>query len=216
MIVTNISQQKKNTSRFNLEVNGLFVSGISSNTLAKENLYKGKTITQEDVDRIVKEDLQERFFNRCAEYLGRGIKTEYQIKQYIRKIFLQKKGDWFDTELDMESLQEFVLLKLREYGYVNDEVYARSFVASRMRSKPRSKSFLVSELMSKGVSKDLAYSVCEEEVEDEFKMISDLYNKKYGEDSFNLYTDTKKVNYLRGKGFNWDLIKQLSEYVSRE
>ena len=48
MVITDVQQQKRNTSRFNLYIDSKFYAGISTNTLAKFNLYKEKEIEDSD------------------------------------------------------------------------------------------------------------------------------------------------------------------------
>ena len=66
---------------------------------------------------------------------------------------------------------------------------------------------LQSELMSKGVEANLAREKVEELVEDEYDMLKRIYLKKYGNEKMDL-SDSKKIDFLRRKGFNWDLINQ--------
>jgi regulatory protein len=48
-----------------------------------------------------------------------------------------------------------VLDRLEQVGLVNDEAYARAFVASRQRSRPRGRRGLAAELAAKGVSREV-------------------------------------------------------------
>jgi regulatory protein len=60
-----------------------------------------------------------------------------------------------------------VLDRLQEVGLVNDEAYARAFVASRQRTRPRGTRGLSSELYAKGVPRDIIDRVLEETEESE-------------------------------------------------
>ena len=60
-----------------------------------------------------------------------------------------------------------VLDRLEEVGLVNDEVYARAFVASRQRTKPRGSRGLSAELYAKGVARDVIDRVLAEAQESE-------------------------------------------------
>ena len=61
-----------------------------------------------------------------------------------------------------------VLDRLQEVGLLNDEAYARAFVASRQRTRPRGNRGLSSELWAKGIAPDVIQRVLvdSEEAED--------------------------------------------------
>lgn len=217
MLITKLEYQKRDPKRVNLYVEGKFFCGISIDTLAKEALYEGLNIEKEVLDRIVKEDLKFRFFSRVLEYISKSPKTEFQIKKYLKELRFKKKNNWYKEglEIDWESIIDDIVLKLKELKYIDDENYARIFVQSRMRVKPRGKSVLISELISKGVSKDIAQMVCDEEIEDEYELLKRTFRKKYKGRRFDK-NDSKMVGFLYRRGFSWDLIEKLSDDDSQE
>ena len=212
MRVSKIEYQKRDPNRVNLYIDEEFFCGISLDTLASENLYEGLEITQEVLDRIVQRDLRSRFLTRVTEYLSHSPKTEFQVYRYLRNLKFKKKNIWFKEEiyLDWDTLFDEIVGKLKEYKYIDDESFARSFVSSRLRNKPRGKSVLISELISKGVSKDIAEMVCNEDIPDELEVLRNTFEKKYRDKKFDI-NDSKMVGFLQRKGFNWDLIQQFSQ-----
>lgn len=209
-IVTSIKSQKKDPNRVSLFIDEKFYCGLSLKIFTKHSLYKGVEITDKDLGLLVLEELEERFFKRCVDYLDRGMRTHFQITRYIRDVHYKKKGDWFDKELiiDLDGMIERILTRLEKVLLLDDEKYARAFVNGRLRSRPRSAFVLVGELMKKGVDKEIAQQVCDELIEDEYALMVKAYEKKYKEQP--LYKrDNKKIDYLRRKGFKWDLISQL-------
>jgi len=80
------------------------------------------------------------------------------------------------------------------------------FVESRIKNKPRGKNILLGELISKGVSRDTAQKVLGEMLEDEYSILVATYRKRFKEESIS-FDDRKKIDFLRRKGFNWDLIE---------
>lgn len=217
MRVTKIEYQKRDPNRVNLYIDGTFFCGISLDTLASENLYEGLDISEEQIQVILEKDLKERFFLRVTEYLSRSPKTEFQTLKYLRELKFKKKSIWFkeDIYIDWDIFFNEIITKLKGYKYIDDESFARSFVSSRLRNRPRGKSILISELISKGVSKDIAEMVCNEEVEDEYKILKKTFEKKYKGKKFDK-GDQKMVGYLFRKGFSWDLIEQLERDDTEE
>ncbi len=212
MRVTKIEYQKKDPNRVNVYIDEKFFCGISLDTLASENLYEGLDIDDRVVDRILHRDLKSRFLTRVTDYISRSPKTEFQINKYLKELKFKKKNIWFkeDISLDWDMFFKEILSKLREYKYIDDESFARNFVLSRLRNKPRGKSVLISELISKGVSKDVAQRVCDEEIKDELMTLKKAFEKKYRGKQFDI-NNQKMVGYLLRKGFNWDLIEQFKQ-----
>jgi regulatory protein len=217
VIITKIEQQTRNVSRLNLYIDDQFCAGISTNTLAKFNLYKGKDIDQKTLDDILYQELKHRFFDRAANYLTRAPKTTFQLRRYLKDLRYKKKGKWFDEDLNInfEEIFDEIVKRLEDMKLLNDEEFARMFVSSRIRNKPRGKFILVSELISKGVDKEIAKTVTDELVEDEYDILKKTFYKKYK--SYNLdLSETKKIAYLQRKGFSYDLIKKLAQSESEK
>jgi len=217
MRVTKIEYQKRDPNRVNIYIDESFFCGISLDTLASENLYEGLEIDDSVIESILQKDLRSRFLTRVMEYISRSPKTEFQIKRYLRELKFKKRDIWFkgDILIDWDEFFNEILKKLKEYKYIDDESFARSFVLSRLRNRPRGKSVLISELISKGVSKDVAQRVCEEEVEDEIETLRKAFEKKYRGKKFDI-NDQKMIGYLLRKGFNWDLIEQFKQDESEK
>jgi len=217
MKVTQLSSQKKNPSRVNLYIDGEFFCGLSLDTVAKFGIYKGREIEEDELEKILMDELRSRFLQRAMSYISRGIKTELQMRRYLKTLSIKKKGSWF-TDIRDDQLQEIfdeVMNKLKEYGYLDDEEFASQFISSRIKNKPRGKNVLVLELMSKGVNKDLAERKVDELVEDEYDVLRRVYEKKYKGDKITI-RDNKKIDFLKRKGFDWDLIKRLIEDESQK
>ena len=173
MIITDIQQQKKNTSRFNLYIDSKFYAGISANTLAKFNLYKDKETDESTLQSILYQDLKQRFLDRVINNIVKSPKTEFQVRRYLNEVNYKKKGVWFDKEIELnfEEMVNEIIVKLKDLELLDDRNYARLFIESRIRNKPRGKYILISELVSKGVDKNIAKEVCDELIEDEYDIL---------------------------------------------
>ncbi len=217
MKITALESQKKDPSRVSVYVDGLFYCGVSVNSIAKHSLYSGKDVDERVLENMKFTELVDRFFDRAISFLERSPKTEKQVKQYIKELAFKKKGQWFEelSHEDLGKISEIVLGKLNEYQYIDDRRYAELFVSSRMHTKPRGKDILLMELISKGVSKDIATEVVNSLVEDEYGLLKQTYYKKYKEEKITM-EDRKKVDFLRRKGFKWDLIEQFINNESAE
>jgi regulatory protein len=217
MKVTQLSSQKKNPSRVNLYIDDEFFCGLSLDAVAKFGIYQGREIEESELEEILMDELKSRFLQRAMSYISRGIKTEFQMRRYLKTLSIKKKGSWF-VDIRDDQLQEIfdeVINKLKEYGYLDDEEFAFQFISSRIKNRPRGKRVLILELMSKGVNKELAEKKVNELVEDEYDVLTRVYEKKYKGDKITI-RDNKKIDFLKRKGFDWDLIKRLIEDESEK
>ena len=69
--------------------------------------------------------------------------------------------------------------------------------------------------MSKGVNKEIARKKVDELVEDEYEVLKRTYRKKFREENITI-RDSKKIDFLKRKGFSWDLIEKLIKNESEE
>ena len=80
---------------------------------------------------------------------------------------------------------DYALSYVESYGYIDDERYARTYIAYRMNTKSRQK--IIQELISKGVDKETAAAAWEEEaalnMPDEREILYRTIEKKYCPDT---------------------------------
>ena len=98
---------------------------------------------------------EERARQLCLGALERRMRTRKQLAQ-----LLQRKR--VPSEVSVA-----VLDRLQEVGLINDEAYARAFVSSRQRTRPRGNRGLSSELWAKGIAPEVIHRVLEEREEAE-------------------------------------------------
>lgn len=150
----------------------------------------------------------EKFYNKALKFLSYRPRSEKEIRD---KLF-QKKAS--------SEVIEKVASKLKEKKFINDEEFAKLWIESRNRSKPRSLRLIKLELKQKGISQDLIDKM----INDEGLMINDLESaKKLVEKRLPRYKglDRQKIyeklgRYLASKGFGWDTIKQVVDEVLDE
>ena len=101
---------------------------------------------------------------------------------------------------------DHALTYVEAYGYIDDERYARTYIAYRMDTKSRQK--IIRELMGKGIDRKTAINAWEEEaalnMPDEKEILYRTIEKKYSPDT---ELDEKKMRRLYGylvrKGFGY-------------
>jgi regulatory protein len=99
------------------------------------------------------EQLQ-KLIGSAIAYVSLHLRSEAEIRTYLRKKV---------ERLHMpETAVQMALERLIELRLVDDAAYARMFVESRMRSRPKGERLIRFELKTKGVQEDIIEAVCRE------------------------------------------------------
>jgi len=206
-IITKISPQKK-SGRFNLFIDGKFAFGITEFTLLANNLKENKSLTQEEVDKLLTKEKQSYYMDRASGFLAVRPRSEKEIIDYLVKKIAQNEGVKF-SEATHSPLVGKILKKLKKYDYINDVDFATWFSKSRLANNPKSIKLIKMELKRKGVVPEVlenlnfkknqdsksAIKVVEKKVQRWQKLSSLDYKKKF-------------YAYLLSRGFDYDTVKE--------
>ena len=186
MLITKIELQKKNSGRVNVYVDGSFAFGTSADCVLKFHLKEGMELNDALIEHIKTDGERELCVARAMKYLGRALKTEREVATY-----LLSKG--FSPET-----VNFALCKLKEYGFVDDERFVKSFVKFKSsRQGIRKTKF---ELERKGIdTKKFLGKI--DEPSDEHSTACELLEKYLKNKPLDLKTKQKAYRFLAGKGF---------------
>jgi len=143
----------------------------------------------------------EKYLNLAYFYLSIRNRSEKEMRDYLTK----KKAS--------EEIIEKIIASLTEKKFLNDEVFARSWVLNRARLKPKGKAFLKFELRQKGITDEIIAKVLQEvqeEIPDELTQAKSLIDKRMermkGVTREEIYQ--KVGGFLARRGFNWEVIKK--------
>src|SRR3989304_6331684 len=81
-------------------------------------------------------------FDRALNYLFFRARSEKEVRDYLNRF-----------ELDIEAREE-IISRLKRLNYLDDEAFAKQFIESRSRTRPRSRGLLELELKRKGIKLD--------------------------------------------------------------
>ena len=130
MIITEISAQKRK-GRYNLYVDGAFYSGVDAETIVKAGLKVGSEVDKKSLDELIMECEVRSAFDKLIGLISR---------QMYSKRDLEKK--LLDKGYSHECIKK-ATEKAEEYGYINDELYAKLLVESKtLKSKREIKNSL--------------------------------------------------------------------------
>ncbi len=211
MEITDLSPIE-NKKRFDLYIDHQLKGDIGLGVVAKFNLYVGREIHEEELEDVFLEDAVIEITDKLAHLLTANLKPTAYARKKIRE-FLKKRGLNEDLNVKVEDI---VLSRLIEYGFLNDEEYTRLFLISRIQNKPRSLFMIKQELRAKGIDQDVIEKVFSKETTSDRDLVVKLLMKKFKYKNPLDLKDKKLLSFLQRKGFSWDNIKQgIEKYNER-
>ncbi len=193
--ITDLKIQKNNKTRANLYLDDEFAFGVEMITVMKLGLKIGQEVSNEKLQEAIFDSEKSVAFEKAMDYLARGMKTVKQISDY-----LAKKG--FSPEV-----AQYVVRKLKEYRYLDDEQYAKLFVEQNGKTKGSRR--LRQELQQKGISRETAetFSVLEgQQALEAAKVLAAKYMRAKTVDLKNLQ---RLQRYLLGRGYDFDVVSNV-------
>ena len=196
--ITAITPQIKDKTRCNIEIDGRFYCGLKLETAMKYRLKTGEHIELSRLAAIQLESEKMTALDKALTHISASMKTERQIRD-----FLKKKGY-------LDDVCDYVAEKMREYSYLDDAAYAKSYAESA--GKRKGKRLIRAELKQKGVD-DAAISEALEAIPDEDESAARVLEKYLRGKAADEKTFRKAYAHLIGKGFDHDTAKKvLSAY----
>lgn len=198
--ITALTVQEKNKKRVNVFLDGEFYRGIGLLVVMSERLKVGDAIDEKRLAELAEKDDFSTAFERSLDYISRSMKTKAQIAGYLKK-----------KEYDGRVIAR-VIDKLSEYGYVDDDLYAARFIESRAQKEGKRKMAL--ELRAKGVDRAIIDGALENAPSEDDGC--DYIAKKYLKGRpLDYELKQKCFRYLIGKGFGYDVARDVLERIER-
>ncbi|MFI5241226.1 MAG: RecX family transcriptional regulator [Microgenomates group bacterium] len=215
--VTAITEQKKNAKRreakkdkrFNIFLDGKYAFSIGEEHLLKIRLKEDQNLTSAEIGAINKEESISKLLGKSINFLSYRPRSEKELKDYlIRSISKSEKIKW--SEAKESTTPDSVVQKLKKYGYIDDEEFAKWWTDSRLRARPRGRKFIELELKRKGISQITIDKVLPNNSETDLKLALQVLEKKRSKlEKLQPNELRRKVYYYLGsRGFDFDIIKE--------
>ncbi len=191
--ITALTVQKKNTNRINVFLDGDFSFGLY--IVNAMHLKVGQIITQEMIDKLIKEDQIEDGYQKALKFISYKPRSSFEVVKKLRA---------YDLNEDVISL---IMEKLVEKKYVDDLQYAENWVENRSANKPRSQKLIKWELKNKKISEEIINAVTGDMLPEEELAI--LAAEKYARrlSGFEEEIFTRRLSgYLIRRGFNYSTV----------
>jgi regulatory protein len=197
MKITAIKQQVKRQGRYSVFVDGTYGFSLSDGALLDSGLTLGKEIDEAELAALKQASADDKLYNSALGYATLRPRSRWEMEEYFRR----KKAS-------PDAIQK-ILNKLSNIGMLDDEGFARSWVANRRLLKKTSKRRLQQELRTKRVAEDIITRVLAEDGTDEQTVLAELIAVKRRQSRYR--DDQKLMQYLAGQGFGYGDIKAALE-----
>ena len=199
LVVAGIVPVKRKKGWFELDTRGKPPFLIDEETVVKNGLVVDGLISEAKWQRIKDEADLAWLKHRGMQILSRRMISERDLR---RKLSAERRSP---------VLRDQAMALLKRYEFYDDSKYAAAFVRSQMSRGVKSRLYLKKKLWEKGIGEEIARQVMAAELAefDETSAVIKLAIKKY-RSLKNLPSDkarSRLINFLRGKGFSWDVIK---------
>jgi regulatory protein len=191
----------KNKKRVEVYIDDELSLTVHKEVIHKKGLYKGQDITDKEVNSLRKSDLIQRCSDAALNFLSYRPRSETEVKQR-----LNRRG--FDSDT-IDSTIKY----LKQKNFINDREFAQYWCNNRTDFNPKSRIVISKELINKGISEDIAREISGDIDEldaayraaaKKIKILSSLDYDTYR---------SKLYNYLRWRGFNYEIISNVCEQL---
>lgn len=186
-------EKQKREERYNLFLDGEFYSGLELETIVKYKLKNGQDISKERIDEILNESESSYAFNKALKYLSKSMKTENEVID-----FLKSKKIRYDAIV-------LAIDKLKQYDYINDEIYINSYV--NFYKSRYGKNKIKQNLIQKGLDRELVEENMDYDEKENLDFLVNEIKKQSKNQAIDLKMKQKIIRNLTYKGYNYDTIK---------
>jgi len=201
MKITKIEKQKKDTTRYNIYLDGDFSFGLYDDTILKFGLRSGDELEGEKIKEI-----------REFDEFNFGKKIAYSFLSYRQRSKKELTKKLKDKKISEGIINKIIKL-LEEQKYIDDNSYAKMYLETKIRNKPIGKRLLQNKLYEKGIDKDTAEKTLTENYteEKEIESAKKLF-KKYSKKIKGKRDSEKKqkcYRYLISRGFDYEIVNKV-------
>jgi regulatory protein len=139
--ITALKIQKRNKERVNVYLDDTYAFAVT--VLVAATLKKGQYLTDPEIERFKSQDERDKAYHQAVRFLGFRARSQQELVRY-----LQAKG--YAPVVVTDTID-----RLLEEQYLDDEAFARFWLANRERFRPRGQQALRYELRQKGIANEV-------------------------------------------------------------
>lgn len=169
-----------------------------------EHYFKdGTEITQEEWESLTDSIYFKKAVDKCYDLLSRRDHSVKELKTKLLRTVDEKNAD--------KAIE-----KMLEYGYLDDEKYARNLVKYLAQTRNMSKNHIKQEMFKRGIPNEIIILVMEDYEFDNVSCVVDLILTKYRNKLNNEDGNKKVIASLMRKGFSYSDIKNAFYRIENE
>jgi len=185
-------------------LDGRFAFSLGAGVVAKEDLQVGQELTGDQIELLTGVDRLQRCLEAAYRYLSYRQRSESEIRERM-----QRRG------FAAETIDE-AIVRLREQNLLDDEAFAQFWKENRESFRPRSQWLTRLELKRMGVRNDVIEQVVVDIDDEENAYRAALQKTRHGTPADYQSFRRRLGDYLRRRGFNYEVIGHAVEKVWQE
>lgn len=200
--ITNLARQKKRESRVNVFIDEKFAVGLSENELLFFDLYKGKEISEKELDAIKTHSSFEKVKDKALRLISIRPRSKAELEEKLI-------GKKYDTKQVKKVVSSLVKEKL-----LDDSQFAKQWIYHRTEFGNYGKRRIELELWKKKVpEKIIKKTISKITPRQEFLRAKEIGFKKWKslKDDSSSKKREKTIGFLSRKGYSWDVIIKVLE-----
>jgi regulatory protein len=204
--ITAIELQKRNPDRVNVSLDGVFAMGLPMSAVADLGLRIGRVLTPAEIELLKAMDDVAKATDSAIRLLTSRPRSVREIQERLRR---KQYGD--------ETIER-VIERLRGWGYVDDEAFARYWVENRESNRPRGRRLIEQELRMKGIERESLAQAIDEAGIDERAGALEIARAKMrsyrGEEE--IVARRRLGAFLARRGYGYDVVKPVLDELFGE
>lgn len=224
-LVSAITEQKRKAKRreankdkrFNVFLDGKYSFSIGEEHLIKIKLKEGQVLDHQSISAIKAKEDESRLLDKAINFLSYRPRSEKEINDYlIKSISKQENIKW--SEAKESSIPTSILQKLQKYGYVNDKDFAKWWVDSRTKARPKGRRLVALELKRKGITEEIIEKVLPKSSTSDINLALKVLDKKRAKLATlkGYQVKQKAYYYLNSRGFDLDTFAEAFAIFSKK
>lgn len=197
--VTRMSPQRSSAERISIYLDDRYAFSLSVNSLSEHPISIDEHLSRSDVERLTRADEPDRAITAALHLLAHRGRSEHELRDRLRR-----KGY-------MQPAIDRAIERVFEWGYLDDDQFAATWVEQRSIGRPRSRKALAWELKQKGVDRDIVERTVDDADIDELADARRLASDKWRKDRSQPLDRRRRRtgNYLARRGYGWNIARQV-------
>ena len=189
--ITAITPQMKDKRRCNVYIDGRFCCGLTLEAAVKYRLKAGEIVSPERLEEIQLESEKNTALDKALTHMSASKKTEKQVRDFL-------KGKGY-----LPAVCDYVLGKMRGYGFIDDKQYAQDYVG--FAASKKGGRLIKMELKAKGLSEeDIDEALTSLDTGEQESTAGRILEKYMRGKTPDRETLSKAYRHLLSKGFDYE------------